>query len=58
MIFSVGGLGVTFTPSDIKNSLMSVLILLKEVAAMSNGKSTSCGSASILKKEPGVKLIY
>ena len=42
--------GVTCTPSDIKNSLILVLQLLKKVETMSKGNTTSCGIASILKK--------
>ena len=45
----VGTIWVTFTPSDIKNSLTPDLKLLKNVAKMSNGDPTSCGSASILR---------
>ena len=44
-LFSVGGLGGTWNPSDIKNYLTSEIKLLKKVEAMPNGKTTSYGSA-------------
>ena len=40
-LVSVGGLGVTWTPYDIKNSLILGLKFLKKVALMSNGNTTS-----------------
>ena len=50
LLFSVGGLGGAWTPYDIKKYLISGLKLLKKVESISNGKATSCGSASFLKR--------
>ena len=49
-LVSVGGIEKKWTPSGIKNSLMAGLVLLKNFAEMYNGNTTSCGSASILKR--------
>ena len=47
VIGSVFILGGTGTPFDIKKSIMSGVKLLKKLAAISNGNTTSCVSESI-----------
>ena len=47
----VVSLWVTCTPSDINNYLTSGLKLLKNVAAMPNGNTISCGSESVLNRD-------
>ena len=48
---SVGGLGVTWTPSDINNYLTPGLNLLNKVVEIPNGNKSSCGSASALMRD-------
>ena len=50
-LVSIGDLGGTWTPSDIKNCLTSGLNSLKNVSAISDRNTTSCGSASILNSK-------
>ena len=55
--FPDGGLGESWTPSFINNYLPSGLMLLNNVAEMSNGNMTSCRITLILKEEQGIKII-
>ena len=49
-LVSFGSISGTYTPSDINNSLLSGLKLLKNVATISNRNPYYCRIASILKR--------